>query len=75
MVSNLVKLLSSFQTVPSPHDNVNDDFCYCCCSGYLEMRLDDDKDEDDFTNYYGGNRKFVREGVEGKQKLDGKLED
>lgn len=38
------------------------------------MRLDDDKDEDDFTNYYGGNRKFVREGVEGKQKLDGKLE-
>lgn len=38
------------------------------------MRLDDDKDEDDFTHYYGGNRKFVREGVEGKQKLDGKLE-
>lgn len=38
------------------------------------MRLDDDKDEDEFTNYYGGNRKFVREGVEGKQKLDGKLE-
>lgn len=38
------------------------------------MRLDDNKDEDDFTNYYGGNRKFVREGVEGKQKLDGKLE-